>query len=186
MVWIRRARVAGTPKNLLPRIADEEMEGEQVVLDGFFISIFPYPNEEAAIPLASVTQEQAKGLCEKRGQRLCTELEWERACKGPDNHIYEYGYHYRADICGTESAHAPVGLRLGAATSCARHARLALGMDRELVEQENKGGAGRRARRQQSRGSSRAAARTAPAGRRRRRRRPWASAVAPDPRTIPR
>jgi sulfatase modifying factor 1 len=115
MVWIPPgALVAGTPKNQLPRIADEEMEGEQVVLDGFFISIFPYPNEEAAIPLASVTQEQAKGLCEKRGQRLCTELEWERACKGPDNHTYEYGDHYRADICvtGAEPRMLPVGLRL--------------------------------------------------------------------------
>lgn len=116
MVWIPPgALVAGTPKAVLPRIADEEMEGEQVVLGGFFMSIFPYPNEEAAIPLASVTQEQAKALCEKRGQRLCTELEWERACKGPDNHIYEYGDRYRADACGTgaEPRMLPVGLRLG-------------------------------------------------------------------------
>ena len=115
MVWIPPgALVAGTPKAVLPRIADEEMEGEQVVLGGFFISIFPYPDEEAAIPIASVTQEQAKSLCEKRGQRLCTELEWERACKGPDNHIYEYGDHYRADVCGTggEPRMLPVGLRL--------------------------------------------------------------------------
>jgi hypothetical protein len=115
MVWIPPgALVAGTPKDVLPRIADEEMEGEQVVLGGFFMSIFPYPNEEAAIPLASVTQEQAKALCEKRGQRLCTELEWERACKGPDNHVYEYGDHYRADVCATggEPRMLPAGLRL--------------------------------------------------------------------------
>src|SRR5262249_19072148 len=87
---------------------------EQVVLQGFFMSIFPYPNEEAAIPLANVTQEEAKHLCEKRGQRLCSELEWERACKGPENHVYEYGDHYRADVCGTgaEPRMLPAGLRL--------------------------------------------------------------------------
>jgi sulfatase modifying factor 1 len=90
------------------------MEGEQVILKGFFISIFPYPNEEAAIPLANVTGLEAKALCEARGQRLCTELEWERACKGPDNHLYEYGDRYRPEVCGTgaDPRMLPVGLRV--------------------------------------------------------------------------
>jgi len=115
MVWIPPgALVAGTPRGLLPRAVDAEMEGEQVILKGFFISIFPYPNEEAAIPLANVTRDQARSLCEERGQRLCTELEWERACKGPDNHLYEYGDHYRPDVCGTGTVPRmlPAGLRV--------------------------------------------------------------------------
>ncbi|HVU05047.1 MAG TPA: SUMF1/EgtB/PvdO family nonheme iron enzyme [Polyangiaceae bacterium] len=115
MVWIPDgALVAGTPPGVLPRVADEEMSGEQVVLHGFFISIYPYPNEEGAIPLFNVTQEQAKSLCEERKQRLCTELEWERACKGPENHIYEYGDHYRPDVCGTGTVPRmlPSGLRV--------------------------------------------------------------------------
>jgi formylglycine-generating enzyme required for sulfatase activity len=29
-----------------------------------------------------VTREEAQRLCGERGARLCTELEWERACKG--------------------------------------------------------------------------------------------------------
>jgi sulfatase modifying factor 1 len=115
MVWIPPgALVAGTPAGVLPRIADQEMPGEQVVLRGFFMSIYPYPNEEAAIPLSNVTQVQANGLCEARGQRLCTELEWERACKGPDNHTYEYGDRYRPEVCGTgaEPRMLPSGLRV--------------------------------------------------------------------------
>ncbi len=47
--------LAGTPEGSLPRVADEEMPGEQAsssrVVD---IDVFPYPNEEAAIPLTNV------------------------------------------------------------------------------------------------------------------------------------
>lgn len=95
------ALVAGTPPGSLPRIADEEMPGEQVVLKGFYIDVFPYPNEEGAIALTSVDQAGAAALCEQAGKRLCSELEWERACKGPNNYLYEYGDEYRADRCRT-------------------------------------------------------------------------------------
>lgn len=116
MLWIPSgALVAGTPPDSLPRIADEEMPGEQVILKGFYIDEFPYPDEEGAIPLTGVDQAHAKTLCEDRGERLCSELEWERACKGPDNETYEYGDHYRADRCKTGSPPAmrPAGLNVG-------------------------------------------------------------------------
>ena len=86
MVWVPAgALVAGTPPEQLPRIADEEMPGEQVVLQGFYIDIFAYPNEEGAIPKTNVTHAAGGELCAEQGKRLCTELEWERACKGPQN-----------------------------------------------------------------------------------------------------
>lgn len=109
------ALVAGTPPDVLPRIVDEEMPGEQVILKGFFISVLPYPNEEGAIPLSNVTRAEAEALCADEGKRLCTELEWERACKGPDNHLYEYGDHYRPEICGTgaKPRMLPSGLKPG-------------------------------------------------------------------------
>ncbi len=105
MVWVPEgALIAGTPPDRLPRIADEEMPGEQVVLHGFFIDIFAYPNEEGAIPQTGTTHTQAQSLCADRRKRLCTELEWERACKGPHNSIYEYGDRYRSDACLTGRA----------------------------------------------------------------------------------
>ena len=105
MVWVPEgALIAGTPPDRLPRIADEEMPGEQVVLHGFFIDIFAYPNEEGAIPQTGTTHTQAQSLCADRRKRLCTELEWERACKGPQNSIYEYGDRYRSDACLTGRA----------------------------------------------------------------------------------
>ncbi len=102
MEWIPAgALVAGTPVDHLPRVADEEMTGEQIILDGFYIDRFPFPNEEGAIALTGVSQTEAGALCEERGKRLCSELEWERACKGPDNRTYEYGERYRAAACDT-------------------------------------------------------------------------------------
>ena len=102
MVWIPEgALIAGTPPGRVPRIADAEMPGEQLVLHGFFIDQFPYPNEEGAIPQTGVNHARAAALCQERGKRLCTELEWERACKGPRNTSYEYGDRYRPEVCST-------------------------------------------------------------------------------------
>lgn len=116
MVWIPGgALVAGTPPDAYPRLADEEMPGEQVILHGFYMDVFPFPNEEGAIPRTSVTQAEAAALCEERDKRLCTELEWERACKGPNNFTYEYGNAHRAERCatGNPSAMRPTGFLVG-------------------------------------------------------------------------
>ena len=67
---------------------------------GFYIDALAWPNEAGAIPTTNVTREEAKRLCEEKGKRLCSELEWERACKGPDNDRYEYGAVYDARPCG--------------------------------------------------------------------------------------
>jgi formylglycine-generating enzyme len=109
------ALVVGTPPDRFPRLADEEVAGEQVIIPPFYIDLYPYPNEEGAIPLTNVTRDDAAKLCAERGKRLCSELEWERACKGPENRTYEYGDRYRADVCstGTGTLLRPSGLRVG-------------------------------------------------------------------------
>lgn len=109
------ALVAGSPPNSLPRRPDRELPGEQVMLKGYYIDKFAYPNEEGAIPLTNVSQSEARSLCEKTGKRLCTELEWERACKGPANHVYAWGDKYRADMCqlGTTILPRPSGMKVG-------------------------------------------------------------------------
>lgn len=95
------ALVVGTAPDKRPRRADRELPGEQVMLDGFYIDQFAFPNEEGAIPVTNVTHEEASALCKEQGKRLCSELEWERACKGPDNRTYEYGETYREETCRT-------------------------------------------------------------------------------------
>jgi hypothetical protein len=102
MVWIPAGQLrAGTPLDRVPRISDEELPGTMVPMAGFYVDLLPYPNEPGAIPTTNVTRDEAQRLCEAKSKRLCTELEWERACKGPDNSTYEYGNDYRAGVCGT-------------------------------------------------------------------------------------
>jgi sulfatase modifying factor 1 len=116
MVWVPDgALIAGTPEGRLPRLADQEMAGEQIVLHGYFIDQFAFPNEEGAIPRTGVTQAQAEALCAEQNKRLCSELEWERACKGPENSSYEYGDRYRPDVCltGRSPRMLPSGFRQG-------------------------------------------------------------------------
>lgn len=117
MVWIPSGVLrAGTPPGQAPRIADEELPGTDVTLGGFYIDVLPYPNESGAIATTNVTRDTAAELCEARGKRLCAELEWERACKGPRGTTYEYGDAYRSSICGTgvaseEASRRPTGER---------------------------------------------------------------------------
>lgn len=112
MVWIPAGvLVAGTPPDQLPRIADEELPGVEIEMSGFFIDVFNHPPEQGAIPQTGLTQAAAREICEKQNKRLCTELEWERACKGSRNTKYEYGDTYDAAVCatGTSDAIAPNG-----------------------------------------------------------------------------
>jgi formylglycine-generating enzyme len=102
MAWISAGPLrAGTPAGRTPRVADEEMAGTLVEMGGFHIDLLPWPNEPNAIPTSNVSRDEAEQLCASKGKRLCTELEWERACKGPENTTYEYGDVYRKDVCGT-------------------------------------------------------------------------------------
>lgn len=124
MVWIPKGvLLAGTPPDRLPRIADEEMAGEQVVMHGFYIDVFSYPNEAGAIPTTNITQDEARALCEAQGKRLCTELEIERACKGPANTMYEYGDVYDASVCATGQGRVltPNGVNAGCVSAFGVH-----------------------------------------------------------------
>jgi sulfatase modifying factor 1 len=101
MVWVPPGVLhAGSPVEEVPRIADAELPGVDVPLGGFYIDLLPWPNEAGAIPTTNVTRDEAKRLCEGKGKRLCSELEWERACKGLDNSRYEYGAAYDPRVCG--------------------------------------------------------------------------------------
>lgn len=105
MVWIAPGTLrAGTPLDRVPRVPDAELAGQEIELSGFYIDAFPHPNEPGAIPTTNLTRSAAQALCEGAGKRLCTELELERACKGPDNLTYPYGDTYREEVCATGRA----------------------------------------------------------------------------------
>ena len=62
-----------------------------VELGPFEIDKLPYPNDPTKPARTGVSRDEARGLCQKEGARLCTELEWERACKGNDADLYAAG-----------------------------------------------------------------------------------------------
>ena len=101
MAWIPAGTLrAGSPLDEVPRLADVELPGTEIPMDGFYVDLLPWPNEAQAIPSTNVSRDEAERLCETKGKRLCSELEWERACKGPGNTRYEYGLAYDARVCG--------------------------------------------------------------------------------------
>ena len=57
----------------------------------YSIDVLPYPGEPGVPPLTAVTSGEAAKLCAARGERLCTELEWERACRGPSGDAFSAG-----------------------------------------------------------------------------------------------
>lgn len=62
-----------------------------VDLGPFQIDRLPFPNDPARAPLTNVTRSEAITHCASQGARLCTELEWERACKGPKSELFSTG-----------------------------------------------------------------------------------------------
>jgi serine/threonine protein kinase len=66
----------------------------------FFIDRFEFPNQKGAKPAVRVSWKQAEEVCAQAGKRLCTDVEWEKACKGPQNFVYSYGDAFDAATCG--------------------------------------------------------------------------------------
>jgi hypothetical protein len=73
------------------RVPELEAKNQEVELGPFSIDRLPYPNDPAQPTLLGKTRDEARRLCAERSARLCTEVEWERACKGPKQDEYPSG-----------------------------------------------------------------------------------------------
>lgn len=76
-----------------------EADLPRVQLPAFTIDALPYPNDPSAPPATGLTREAAERACAERGRRLCSELEWERACKGPGNAMFPGGNVWGGALC---------------------------------------------------------------------------------------
>ena len=76
---------------------------DRINIKSFCIDKFEYPNEAGEAPTRSVPWLEARKLCGARGKRLCTEYEWEKACRGPAGTLYTYGDGYAAEVCPAAS-----------------------------------------------------------------------------------
>ena len=66
------------------------------------IDFYEYPNGRGRKPSVAVTWKTAEARCRRRGKRLCSEAEWEKACKGPTGLRYAYGNQWQPNRCNTE------------------------------------------------------------------------------------
>lgn len=82
---------AGSRPGETGREPELEPRAYQLELGAFSMDRLPYPNDPAKPPLTGVSRDEAQKLCAKDGARLCTELEWERACKGPQSTRFATG-----------------------------------------------------------------------------------------------
>ena len=71
-------------------------------LKGFCIDKYEYPDKRDVVPKHGVSYDQAYTLCQAEGKRLCTEVEWEKACKGPLNLMFPYGNTFKKGVCDTK------------------------------------------------------------------------------------
>ncbi|WP_306818922.1 protein kinase domain-containing protein [Archangium lipolyticum] len=87
-----------------PTVGMDELPLASVQVASFCIDEFEYPNKAGEPPRVGVTWEEAKAECETLGKRLCTEPEWEKACKGPGNARFPYGSTFDVEKCNTAIA----------------------------------------------------------------------------------
>ncbi len=75
---------------------------ERTKVGAYFIDGWEWPNVPGDKSMVGVTWDEADALCRTKAKRLCTEDEWERACKGPQNFVYTYADVFNAETCGAE------------------------------------------------------------------------------------
>ena len=75
---------------------------EKIQVPAYCIDIYEFSNRKGLLPKGKISYQLAEAACEKEGKRLCTEDEWERACKGPRNYRFPYGNAFDASICNTQ------------------------------------------------------------------------------------
>lgn len=92
--------VAGSVPGDRGRDPSTEPAQLEVELGEFTIDLLPYPNDPKKPPLRGVTRAEAAKRCAERDGRLCSELEWERACKGPKGTRYAGGTRWD-EACGS-------------------------------------------------------------------------------------
>jgi hypothetical protein len=75
----------------------------------FCIDVFEFPNKACELPMVWTQPPLARKVCELQGKRLCSDIEWNLACKGDpdggDDWRYAYGNKLDLEICHTNLRH---------------------------------------------------------------------------------
>lgn len=74
----------------------------QEELTGFCIDIYEFPNRAGARPETGASWLEAAAKCRGLGKRLCTEYEWEKACRGSRGLLYPWGNSFDPTACAMD------------------------------------------------------------------------------------
>jgi hypothetical protein len=83
----------------LGRDPSVEADGTVIQVPAFDIDALPWPNDPAQPARTGATRDEAAAMCRQRGRRLCTEVEWERACRGPQETVFPNGDSWEQAAC---------------------------------------------------------------------------------------
>ncbi|MDH5674230.1 MAG: SUMF1/EgtB/PvdO family nonheme iron enzyme [Myxococcales bacterium] len=83
--------VAGSLPGQVARDPATEADAVALQLGAFEIDRLPFPNDPAKPAQRGVSRLEAAQACEAAGKRLCSELEWERACRGRSGRDHALG-----------------------------------------------------------------------------------------------
>ncbi len=95
-------RMGSSPDD--PLRTSGEKTNTPTLVQAYCVDLYEYPNKPGAPPKTNIAWQDAEASCESQGKRLCSEAEWERACKGPGNQRYPYGNEYKPNVCATQIA----------------------------------------------------------------------------------
>ncbi|WP_394835096.1 SUMF1/EgtB/PvdO family nonheme iron enzyme [Pendulispora rubella] len=75
----------------------------------FCIDVFEFPNKACELPFVWAPPTSAKKVCELQGKRLCSDTEWNMACRGDpeggEDWRYAYGSKLDLDVCNDQKGH---------------------------------------------------------------------------------
>jgi formylglycine-generating enzyme len=76
----------------------------------YCIDLFEFPDRPCTLPFVFVTPAQAVQVCHAEGKRLCTQDEWNLACRGDPgggaDRVYAYGDEMDLAVCNTDKSRA--------------------------------------------------------------------------------
>lgn len=92
----------------LPVVSDFQREQETTPLA---------KSRAGRVPHGYLSYYSAKRACETAGKRLCTDVEWEKACRGQGNTDFPYGSTYRSEACNVGQQLHPAAILHGLSSS---------------------------------------------------------------------